>query len=137
YWAMLIVLMALIFRPVAFDFRSKVAHTAWRTSWDWMLFAGSAIPPVIFGVAFGNLLLGVPFYIDESMRPIYTGSFWALLNPFGLLCGVLSLSMIIFHGANYLVLRTEGHLQTRSRTISTVFGLLSALLFAAGGIWTY
>ena len=137
YWAMLIVLMALIFRPVAFDFRSKVEHTAWRTSWDWMLFLGSAIPPVIFGVAFGNLLLGVPFHIDETMRPIYTGSFWALLNPFGLLCGVLSLSMIVFHGANYLVLRTEGALQSRSRTVSVVFGLLSALLFAAGGLWTY
>lgn len=137
YWAMLIVLMALIFRPVAFDFRSKVEHTAWRTSWDWMLFLGSAIPPVIFGVAFGNLLLGVPFHIDETMRPIYTGSFWALLNPFGLLCGVLSLAMIVFHGANYLVLRTEGALQSRSRTVSVVFGLLSALLFAAGGLWTY
>ena len=137
YWAMLIVLMALIFRPVAFDYRSKVEHTTWRTSWDWMLFIGSAVPPVIFGVAFGNLLLGVPFHIDETMRPIYTGSFWALLNPFGLVCGVLSLAMIVFHGANYLVFRTEGQLQARARRVSFIFGLLSAALFAIGGVWTY
>ena len=80
YWAMLIVLMALIFRPVAFDYRSKVSATRWRNSWDWMLFIGSAVPPIIFGVAFGNLLQGVPFHIDETMRPIYTGSFFGLLN---------------------------------------------------------
>ena len=98
----------LIFRPVAFDFRSKVAATKWRTTWDWLLFLGSAIPPVICGVAFGNLLQGVPFHIDETMRPIYTGSFFGLLNPFGLLCGVLSLVMIVAHGGNYLTLRTEG-----------------------------
>lgn len=115
YWAMLVLLMALIFRPVAFDFRSKVAATKWRTTWDWLLFLGSAIPPVICGVAFGNLLQGVPFHIDETMRPIYTGSFFGLLNPFGLLCGVLSLVMIVAHGGNYLTLRTEGALQARAR----------------------
>ena len=65
--AMLVLLMALIFRPVAFDFRSKVAATKWRTTWDWLLFLGSAIPPVICGVAFGNLLQGVPFHIDETI----------------------------------------------------------------------
>ena len=113
YWAMLIVLMALIFRPVAFDYRSKVSAASWRSSWDWLLFVGSVVPPIIFGVAFGNLLQGVPFHIDDTMRPIYTGSFFGLLNPFGLLCGVVSLAMIVFHGANYLVLRTEGDLQAR------------------------
>ena len=137
YWAMLLVLMALIFRPVAFDYRSKVSATKWRSSWDWMLFIGSAVPPIIFGVAFGNLLQGVPFHIDDTMRPIYTGSFFGLLNPFGLLCGILSLIMIIFHGANYLVLRTEGALQQRARSIAFITGLLSAVLFAVGGIWTW
>lgn len=137
YWAMLIVLMALIFRPVAFDYRSKVSATRWRNSWDWMLFIGSAVPPIIFGVAFGNLLQGVPFHIDETMRPIYTGSFFGLLNPFGLLCGVLSLAMIVFHGANYLVLRTEGALQQRARTVALLTGLVSAVLFVLGGIWTW
>lgn len=137
YWAMLLVLMALIFRPVAFDYRSKVSATKWRSSWDWMLFIGSAVPPIIFGVAFGNLLQGVPFHIDDTMRPIYTGSFFGLLNPFGLLCGILSLIMIIFHGANYLVLRTEGALQQRARSVAFITGLLSAVLFAVGGIWTW
>ena len=127
YWAMLIVLFVLIFRPVAFDYRSKVPSTKWRTNWDWLLltkwrtnwdwllFLGSAVPPIIFGVAFGNLLQGVPFEIDATMRPVYTGSFFGLLNPFGLLCGVLSLAMIVAHGANYLVLRTEGTLQEKAR----------------------
>ena len=109
YWAMLVLLMALIFRPVAFDFRSKVAATKWRTTWDWLLFLGSAIPPVICGVAFGNLLQGVPFHIDETMRPIYTGSFFGLLNPFGLLCGVLSLVMIVAHGGLWVWAGIDGY----------------------------
>lgn len=137
YWAMLIVLMALIFRPVAFDYRSKLPAERWRSSWDWLLFIGSAVPPIIFGVAFGNMLQGVPFYIDETMRPIYTGSFFGLLNPFGLLCGVLSLVMTVFHGANYLVLRTEGNLQERARTVSSIAGLLTIVLFVLGGVWAY
>lgn len=138
YWAMLIVLMALIFRPVAFDYRSKVSASSWRSSWDWLLFIGSAVPPIIFGVAFGNMLQGVPFHIvPETMRPVYTGHFFQLLNPFGLLCGVVSLLMFIFHGANYLVLRTEGALHDRARTVSTVTGLLTAVLFVLGGVWVY
>ncbi len=136
YWAMLVVLAALIFRPVGFDFRSKVATTRWRTNWDWLLFAGSAVPPIIFGVAFGNLLQGVPFHIDETMRPIYTGSFFGLLNPFGLVCGVLSLAMIVFHGANYLTIRTEGDLQSRARSVGFTAGLVTAALFILGGLWT-
>ena len=138
YWAMLIVLMALIFRPVAFDYRSKMPAERWRNSWDWALFIGSAVPPIIFGVAFGNMLQGVPFHIvEETMRPVYTGHFFQLLNPLGLLCGVVSLAMIVFHGANYLVLRTEGELQNRARAISTIAGLATAVLFILGGIWVY
>ena len=137
YWAMLIVLLALIFRPVGFDFRGKVASTKWKNSWDWCLFIGSAIPPVIFGVAFGNLLQGVPFHFDDSLRPIYTGNFFCLLNPFGLLCGVVSSLMIIFHGANYLVLRTEDDLQRRAVTVSMITGLATAVLFVLGGVWAY
>ena len=137
YWAMLIVLMALIFRPVGFDYRGKFESTKWRSTWDWLLFIGSAVPPVIFGVAIGNLLQGVPFHFDESLRPIYTGSFFGLLNPFGLLCGVVSLLMFVFHGANYLVLRTEGELQRRAMSIASLAGIGTAALFVAGGIWAY
>lgn len=120
YWALLIVLFMLIFRPVAFDYRSKVDSTKWRTLWDTLLFLGSAVPPIICGVAFGNLLQGVPFRIDTTMRVYYEGSFFALLNPFALLCGVVSIAMVIMHGANYLALKTEGDLQARSARVSTL-----------------
>ncbi|MDO5530477.1 cytochrome d ubiquinol oxidase subunit II [Sutterella sp.] len=137
YWAMLVILLALMLRPLAFDYRSKVPAERWRSSWDWLLFLGSAIPPVICGVAFGNLLQGVPFEIDATARPIYTGSFFGLLNPFGLLCGVLALAMIIFHGANYLALRTEGDLHARAVKVSSLSGVLTAVLFVLGGVWVW
>lgn len=137
YWAMFVVLAALILRPVGFDYRGKVADTRWRNTWDWALFVGSTVPPIIFGVAFGNLLQGVPFHFDETLMPTYTGNFFGLLNPFGLLCGIVSLLMIVFHGANYLVLRTEGDLQRRAATISALSGIVTAVLFVLGGIWVY
>jgi cytochrome d ubiquinol oxidase subunit II len=108
YWAMLAVLWALFFRPVGFDYRSKIASPLWRTTWDWGLFVGGFVPPVIFGVAFGNLLQGVPFHFDSNLMSYYTGTFWGLLNPFALLCGVVSSAMITFHGAIYLMHRTRG-----------------------------
>ena len=137
YWALFIVLAALILRPVAFDYRSKVPAEKWRNSWDWALFVGSFIPPIIFGVAFGNMLQGVPFHFDETLRSTYTGSFWALLNPFALLCGVFSIAMIVFHGANYLLLRTTGPLQARAQRVGIITGSLTAVLFALGGLWVY
>ena len=128
YWALFIVLAALILRPVAFDYRSRVPAEKWRTSWDWALFIGSFVPPIIFGVAFGNMLQGVPFHFDETLRSTYTGSFWALLNPFALLCGVVSIAMIIFHGANYLILRTTGQLQARARKVGGIAAALIGVL---------
>lgn len=135
YWAMLAVLWALFFRPVGFDYRSKIANTTWRRTWDWGLFIGGAVPPVIFGVAFGNLLQGVPFHFDDTLHSYYTGSFWALLNPFALLCGVVSLAMIVFHGANYLALRTEGPIEQRARRASFASGALLIVTFALAGVW--
>ena len=135
YWAMLAVLWALFFRPVGFDYRSKINDTLWRSTWDWGLFVGGAVPPLIFGVAFGNLLQGVPFHFDDSLVSYYTGSFWALLNPFALLCGVVSTAMITFHGAVYLAHRTEGDIQRRATTAATLFGSLLVVGFSAAGIW--
>ena len=83
------------------------------------------------------MLQGVPFHFDETLRSTYTGSFWALLNPFALLCGVVSIVMTVFHGANYLLLRTTGELQARARRVGLIAGGLTALLFAIGGIWVY
>ena len=137
YWALLIVLAALILRPVAFDYRSRVPTSKWRASWDWALFIGSFVPPIIFGVAFGNMLQGVPFHFDESLRSTYTGSFWALLNPFALLCGLVSIAMVIFHGANYLLLRTTGNLQSRARKVGLIAGTVTFVLFVLGGLWVY
>ncbi len=135
YWALLLVLFALFFRPVGFDYRSKLPNPAWRNGWDWGLFVGSAVPALVFGVAFGNLLQGVPFHFDASMRSFYTGSFWALvLNPFALLCGVVSLSMLILQGATFLAHRTEGTLQARAIKAVTLFGLVLAAGFAGAGV---
>lgn len=110
YMAMFIVLCAFIVRPVAFKYRSKRPSPAWRSAWDWALFAGGAVPALIFGVAVGNVLRGVPFHLTPSLMPIYEGSFWGLLNPFALLTGVVSLSMLIMHGAAWLNLKTEGRI---------------------------
>jgi cytochrome d ubiquinol oxidase subunit II len=135
YIAMLATLWTLFLRPVAFDYRSKLENTKWRSTWDIILLVASGVPPLIFGVAFGNLLQGVPFYLDDSMRSFYAGSFFALLNPFALICGVVALSMIIFHGANYLVIRTEGELQKRAQKAASLFGIIVIVFFAVAGIW--
>lgn len=135
YWAMLAVLWALFFRPVGFDYRSKMAHPAWRATWDWGLFVGGAVPPLIFGVAFGNLLQGVPFGFDEQLVSRYSGSFWQLLNPFALLCGVVSSAMITMHGAVYLVHRTEGDIQRRAQVAARLAATLLLGAFTAAGVW--
>ncbi|MDY0013439.1 MAG: cytochrome d ubiquinol oxidase subunit II [Rhodocyclaceae bacterium] len=135
YWAMLAVLWALFFRPVGFDYRSKIDNPTWRKTWDWGLFVGGAVPPLIFGVAFGNLLQGVPFHFDDNLLSWYTGTFWGLLNPFALLCGVVSTAMITFHGAVYLMHRTEGELYRRSRRAANLFGLLLLAGFTTAGVW--
>tara|TARA_R110001583_G_scaffold171120_2_gene324607 strand:- start:4591 stop:5733 length:1143 start_codon:yes stop_codon:yes gene_type:complete len=135
YLAMMITLFALFLRPLGFDYRSKLTNTTWRTSWDWGLFVGSTVPPLIFGVAFGNLLLGVPFHYDEFMRPYYTGTFLQLLSPFALLTGVVSLSMIVMHGAVWLQMRTLDGLEARARNAAKLAALVVIVSFASAGIW--
>jgi cytochrome d ubiquinol oxidase subunit II len=128
-------LFALFFRPVGFDYRSKLEDPRWRSAWDWGLFAGGAVPALVFGVAFGNLLLGVPFEYDNTLRPTYTGSFFALLNPFALLTGVVSLSMLVMHGAIYLQIRTEEHIAERAKRAALIAGGILLLTFSLAGIW--
>lgn len=135
YWAMLAVLWTLFLRPVGFDYRSKLPGSTWRSTWDWLLFVSGFVPPIIFGVAFGNLLLGVPFTFDDTLRADYTGSFWALLNPFSLLCGLVSLAMITFQGASFLMIKTEESLRPRAQAAAQIAGLLTAVLFVLAGIW--
>ncbi len=135
YIALILTLFAMFFRPVGFDYRSKVADPRWRSAWDWGLFAGGFVPALIFGVAFGNLLQGVPFSFDSDMRVTYSGSFWQLLNPFGLLAGIVSLSMLLMHGSVYLQIRTEGVIAERARRATRITGTVFLACFILAGVW--
>lgn len=135
YIAMILVLTSLFFRPVGFDYRSKIDDARWRNMWDWGIFIGSFISPVVIGVAFGNLLQGVPFHVDEYLHLYYTGNFFQLLNPFGLLSGIVSLAMFLTQGGTYLQMRTIGDLQMRMRGITQFTALLTLLTFLLAGIW--
>jgi cytochrome d ubiquinol oxidase subunit II len=132
---MLVVLGALFLRPVGFDYRSKIHNAHWRSLWDWGLFVGGAVPPLIFGVAFGNLLQGVPFQFDNYLVSTYSGSFWQLLNPFALLSGVVSSAMITMHGGVYLAHRTEGLIQARAAKAAVAATFVMVLAFIAAGVW--
>jgi cytochrome d ubiquinol oxidase subunit II len=134
---MLVVLLALILRPVGFKYRSKLENKAWRTTWDWALFIGGFVPALIFGVAIGNVIQGVPFFIDDSLRPFYTGTFLELLNPFALCCGLVSVLMLAMHGAFFLQVKTEGVLQHRARKSARTCAILLMILFGACGVWVY
>ncbi len=135
YWAMLLVLFGLFCRPVGFDYRSKLDNKKWRDAWDWALFAGGALPALLFGVAFGNLFLGLPFRFDETMRSHFEGSFFSLLHPFALLAGVVSLSMLSAHGGSWLMLRTEGALYERSRQATRLCSMIFLGSFFLCGVW--
>ncbi|MFP1725547.1 cytochrome d ubiquinol oxidase subunit II [Lonsdalea quercina] len=135
YVAMILVLASLFFRPVGFDYRSKIEDARWRNMWDWGIFIGSFVPPLVIGVAFGNLLQGVPFHIDAYLRLYYTGNFFQLLNPFGLLAGVVSVSMILAQGGTYLMMRTNGELYLRAKGVAQLASLVLFITFALAGVW--
>ena len=141
YMAMLLVLFGLFFRPVGFDYRSKIDNALWRNAWDWGLFIGGAVPALIFGVAFGNLLQGVPFQLDDILRSHYQGSLLGallpLLNPFALLVGLISLGMLTTHGAVWLQLRAADPVASRARRVAMVLAPAVALAFAAAGLWMW
>ena len=137
YFAMLLTLLALILRPVGFKYRSKLIHPLWRQCWDWLLFVGGFVPALIFGVAVGNVLQGVPFHFDQSLRAFYTGTFLELLNPFAIMSGGLSIVMLIMHGAYFIQIKTEGAIQLRARTTAKIAALLTALIFIVNGVWVY
>lgn len=135
YFAMMLVLAALFFRPIGFDYRSKLESSKWRNTWDWGIVFGSAVPPIIFGVAFGNVLQGVPFEFDQYLRASYTGSFFALLNPFAILCGLVSLMMIATQGGAWLLMKTEDNLLRKAGLATATTGFLAAAFFIFAGIW--
>ncbi|GGF62157.1 cytochrome d ubiquinol oxidase subunit II [Alteromonas lipolytica] len=135
YLALALVLIALWMRPLGFDFRSKLPDKRWRTSWDWALFVSGFVPSLIFGVAFGNLLLGVPFEFDTNLKATYTGSFFGLLTPFALVAGLVSVAMILNHGATWLQMKTDSFIQVRARAVSVILSLVTVVLFVLAGLW--
>ncbi|MGJ3495242.1 cytochrome d ubiquinol oxidase subunit II [Piscirickettsia salmonis] len=135
YVAMLLVLWSLFLRPVGFEYRSKLTSQKWRNNWDIGIFIASFVPIVVMGVAFGNLLLGAPFHYDAIfLRMEYTGSFLQLLTPFALLCGVVSLCMIIVHGAAYLSWRSVGVVKVRAQKALCLFSIFYIIAFVLAGM---
>lgn len=138
YLAMFSTLFALILRPVGFKYRSKRESTAWRTGWDWALFIGGFVPALIFGVAIGNVLQGVPFHLNDDLRIFYDGTtLFELLNPYAILCGLVSVAMLIMHGAAWLVLKTDGPVAARARAFGSIAALATSVLFALGGVFLW
>lgn len=135
YFAMLLVLLALILRPVGFNFRNKVSDPRWRNAWDWALTVAGAVPSLVFGVAFGNLFLGVPFHFTDTLRPVYDGSFFGLFHPFALLAGVVSLAMLVMHGASFGAMKIEGAVGDRARRVARGAAVITLLVFVAAGVW--
>ena len=134
YLAMFVTLAALILRPVGFKYRSKRQDPRWRNAWDWALFVGGFVPALIFGVAVGNVLQGVPFRLTDEMRMIYEGTFFGLLNPFALLCGLLSVAMLVMHGGAWLGLKADGVVAARGRRYGSYAAAAVVVLFALGGV---
>lgn len=134
YLAMFLVLLALILRPVGFKYRSKKPDAAWRARWDWALFVGGAVPALIFGVAIGNTLQGVPYHFTTDLRPIYEGTLFGLLNPLAIYCGLVSVAMLVMHGAAWLAFKADGTVSARAKAFGSRAALLTAVLFAGGGV---
>ncbi|PQV45876.1 cytochrome d ubiquinol oxidase subunit II [Paraburkholderia sp. BL21I4N1] len=134
YFAMLLVLFSLFFRPVGFDYRSKREDPRWRSAWDWALFVGGFVPSLVIGVAFGNLLQGVPFAFDTDLRVTYHGGFFALLNPFAVLCGLVSVSMLAAHGAAFVKMKSDGVVAERASLALRIASLVGVVLFLIAGV---
>src|SRR5574337_219720 len=137
YVVMLLLLWSMILRPLGFEYRGKLASVRWRGMWDWALLVSGLVPMVIFGAAFGNLFLGAPFHFSWNLTSTYTGSFLALLNPFAILCGLLSAALSVFMGAVTLMNGAEGVTYERSRRLAGLSALLAVVLFAVGGFWVH
>ncbi|MGV3579032.1 cytochrome d ubiquinol oxidase subunit II [Brevundimonas sp.] len=136
YLAMFLVLAALILRPVSFKYRSKRPSPKWRSFWDWCLFIGGFVPALVFGVAVGNVMLGAPFRLDGDLRSFYEGNLFGLFSPFSLIAGLLSVAMLVLHGAAWLAVKAEpGPVMNRARLYGSVAGVLAIVLFAVGGLY--
>jgi cytochrome d ubiquinol oxidase subunit II len=132
YLALLLILAGLIARGVAFEFRSKDQSPKWRNFWDWMIFIGSLVPPLILGVAFGNLIKGVP--IDANMN--YVGGFFNLLNPYALVTGIALVLIFIYHGAVFLTLKIKGGMAEKARNAANNLWIITIVVMLIFAIYT-
>ena len=135
YIVMMLLLWTMILRPLGFEYRSKLPSARWRNLWDWALLISGAVPMIVYGAGMGNMLEGVPFHFNWDLTSYYTGSFLSLLNPFAILCGLLSLCLSIYMGGVMLMGRTEDDLYRRSQTAAAWGAALGIVLFAIGGFW--
>jgi cytochrome d ubiquinol oxidase subunit II len=135
YLAMFLALAALILRSVSFKFRSEIENPRWRTFWDFALFVSGVVPALIFGVAVGNALRGVPFRFDDALHMTYEGGLLGLLNPFALLCGLVSCAMLVMHGGMYLALKADQPVADRAGNYARRAAPIMLALFIAGGIY--
>jgi cytochrome bd ubiquinol oxidase subunit II len=133
YLALVLMLVALILRGVAFEYRQKFADKASRSRWDWAIFIGSALPALLWGVAVGNLMRGVA--IDENMY--YWGGLLPLLNPYSILGGLVFVALFTMHGANYLALKTEGDIEKRAKDVAFKSWIVATVLTVAFVVWTF
>jgi cytochrome d ubiquinol oxidase subunit II len=135
YLAMFLLLLALILRPVGFFFRNKISDSRWRNAWDWALLIGGAAPALLFGVAFGNLFLGLPFHFDALQRPVFAGGLLSLLRPFALLVGIVSLSMLVMHGSVYAALKVGPPMSERAAALGRSAAFVYIAAFMLAGVW--
>jgi cytochrome d ubiquinol oxidase subunit II len=132
YLALLLILAALIIRGVAFEYRSKGQSEKWKKTFDWMIVVGSALPALLWGVAFANIVNGVPLNKDH----IYTGTLLTLLNPYGLLGGLMTLTVFFLHGLVFITLKTDGEIKDRARELAKKVGYVATVLAATFLLWT-
>lgn len=135
YLAIALVLLAFILRPVGFNFRGKVEHTRWQDLWDWVLVGSGVVVMLISGVAFGNLFLGVPFRLDGDLRMSWDGGFFDLLHPFALVAGLVSVCMLLAHGAAWAAFKADESIAQRAARLSRWFCVVWAVLYVLAGIW--
>ncbi len=135
YLPLFLILFALIIRGVAFEYRSKHGDSKWRARWDIAIVVGSFLPALLWGVAFANLVRGVQLEEIATGGFIYTGGFWALLNPFGLLGGLVTLTLFMTHGAIFVSLKTDGDMRYRARGLAIKLGLVATVLAVVFLLW--
>jgi cytochrome d ubiquinol oxidase subunit II len=138
YLAMMLLLVALILRPVAFKYRSKSEKKGWRDTWDFMHFLSGFLPALLSGVAVGNVIQGISYEFDKSTFSVvvYT-TFLELLNPYAILIGLISVTMLFMHGSIYVCIKTEDPIQSRTHSLARFFGILFLLLYLVASFWTF